>query len=256
MKKLFLAILLILFLTIGSIYAMSPAFLQMIGGGTGGCPPFYNATNVVFSWDGDHDSGTNYACDSAGNPLEGTNTNLTIHTDYGEAGSNGAYVDTHDENLIWTQTEDQYIDDVGPQTVWLRVFISDVPDTAYAIYEGNAGSGANYIGIKISSTNANITGIYRGNSAGDQVYGLAPTTGSFINIGYSWNYNTYDHSVYNGSSWDEDANETLNSLTAAIDAIVIGEDVSEADDAGPGHYTRIDQLVIIDGYEAAIPTGW
>jgi len=57
MKKLIILILL-LFASL-SFAGSNPYILG--SGGVNTCPSFYNATNVVMSWDGDHSSGANYA---------------------------------------------------------------------------------------------------------------------------------------------------------------------------------------------------
>ena len=228
------------------------------GGGASPCPAFYADTNVVFSWDGDHSSGTNYACDHNGNGISGTNSSLTISTSYGESGSNGALIDYLDEYLSWPDTGDQYIDDAGPQTVWLRINISTNPSTNEVwIFEADDGSNDNAIGVNISTT-PSIVGVYRANDVGAQVAATSPGTGSFITVGYTWDASTVpdgDHAADDsGAGWDEDPDELDTSMTGNMTYIRIGELYFENTDSDGIIY--VDRFCIMDGYQASPPTNW
>jgi hypothetical protein len=218
-----------------------------VAAGGSSCPSFYDATNVIISWDGDHSSGTNYLCESDGDAVAGTNTNLPISTDYGESSSNGSLHDTIDERLRWTQTADQYFDNEGPQTLWIRAyFTGTTPTNDIVIFEASDESLT--FDIKQDNAASYIVGTHISNvNAG----GSLSATGSWVNIAYSWDTTEQDHSVYNGSTWEDDNNELVST----------GNDVTEfslgnyikAVASEPTEDVQVTQWALMSGYKAGVP---
>lgn len=220
------------------------------------CPAFYQDTNVVYSWDGDHNSGPNYACNNSGTGIAGTNTNLTISTSYGESGSNGALIDSIDERLEFPDTGDQYINDVGPQTIWLRIYVDALPTSNDIVYfEANHGGTVDYLVMNIAGSNDSQRGEYRGNSVSDTVTGGIPAIDTWIDVAYSWDYTEDDHSTYDGSSWTDDLNEGFNAMTGNLTSFMIGEEYSESSDDATG-IVWVTQFALMNGWKTAKPANW
>ena len=241
-------------LIVSGLYLTANATMIIRGsGGEAGspCPSFYNATDVVFSWDGDHTSGTNYGCDSAGTGVAGTNSSLTISTDYGESGSNAAHYTDSGQYLEWSQTGDQYVDDVGPQTIWMRVYASALPTSDVVFFESVYNT-SNYVQIKVNTAEPEFTGYYR---AAGVIKGAAgnSVTAAWVDIAYSWDKTNQDHSFYNGSTWEDDNNELLDDMAGDFTAITIGHHTTSSNNFDGGKYINIEQFAIMDGYKTGVP---
>ena len=253
MKKLILSTLFILCLSFQAS-AWNP--MVVVSGGGSSCPSFYNATDVIFSWDGDHDSGTEYACNTAGDALEGTNSNLTIHTDYGESGSNGANIDATDKYLTWEDSGDQYIDDVGPQTIWMRVYISATPDDYTVLFE-SVYNADNRLELMIADDLSNFDYYNAGSSPASATHSVL--AGSWIDIAYSWTTPagagtpTGDHSSWGGSTWEDNDNELGYAMASNLPNITLGDNLTGANGPGAGKYINVTQFAIVDGYKSAKP---
>lgn len=238
--------------------AMHPAFLEMIGGGGSSCPSWY--ASCIFSWDGDHDSGTNYACDSSGNAIEGTNSGLQIDTDNGESGSNGALIDAVNEYLTWTDSGDQYIDDDAPQTIWMRIYVSESLDNVTSILESTYdGDNKIYMAVHI---NDETFGYYEGqNDGGSTAYTNAITAalGTWIDVAFSWDTPAGEGTPTgecsaNYGGWKEDLNDLGYVMSNNLNDITLGEnDAASLGPPGVGKYVRVTQFAIVSGYETACP---
>jgi len=250
MKKLILSILFILCLSFQAS-AWNP-FVVVSGGGST-CPSWY--ASAVFSWDGDHSSGTNYGCAADGTPVTGTNSNLTITTAYGESGSNGAHITDVDQYLEFTG----YIDDATPQTLWIRIYISAAPAASVCLFDSYV-DGNNFIRGYVQA-NLIATGGYNGQSAGEQTATSQTTltAASWIDIAYSWGTAagagtpTGDHSYYWGGGWQDDDNELGYAMTSTPTEFAIGEHLIGGDPPGGDDYINITQFALVDGYKASKP---
>jgi hypothetical protein len=232
---------------------------------TNSCPAYALDDNVVFAWNGDHDSGTNYGCSGSAVAVEGTNTSLTITDSYGESSSNGALCDTVNQNLLWADTGDQYIDDVGPQTICARIYIeAGVTSNGLNFFEGSDGTADNHLKMWLNSSDT-TQGRYVGNTNSDFCTGTAATQDDWITVCYSWDQANGDHSFYPGNpededtydatEWREETDELGDTMAANMTEFLIGEyraGGSEDDTAT----IYVDRIVLMDGYEAAPPTHW
>lgn len=272
MKKVFY-VLLVLLITSQLSASTTSRTIDIINMWTAGasgssCPAYYADTNVVFSWDGDHASGTNYGCDNGGTGVAGTNTNLTISTSYGEGGSsNGALIDNVNERLEFADSGDQYIDDDSNQTWCARIYIETAPASSSVFFlEANDGSNTNMLRQYIDTT-PNYQCGYKADASNDYAAGTGPTEDDWITVCHSWNGTVPngDHSAYPGNpgaedvydvtEWEEDANEIDTQMTANLTSFMVGEEYGGgADDASGVIY--VDQFVIMNGYEQAPPANW
>ncbi len=218
--------------------------------GASPCPSFY--ASAIFSWDGDHTSGTNYGCETDGDAVQGTNSGLQIDTDNGESGSNGALVDSLNEYLTWTDSGDQYIDDDSEQTIWMRVYISEAVDDDTSLFESWI-DGENRIILLLHSTDT-IWGVYEADNTYDSTTAGSFPTGSWTDIAISWDYTEDDFSAYEANGgWVDDTNEGFGTMISDLDDITIGENATNMGPAGTGIFIRITQFAIVSGYKTAVP---
>ena len=232
-------------------------FLRALGptmslsGSSGGAPAW--ASSVVFGWSGDMPQGTNYGFDSSGAPVAGVNSALTITTAYGESGSNGAHITDVDQYLEFTG----YIDDTTPQTVWMRIFVSDaVLEGEPTIFEAYV-DGNNLIKIAVQA-NLIVKGatIAQGNSADARTGVVAD--GSWVDVAYTWGTPagegtpTGDHSAYY-VQYDDDDDELGYSIVSTPATFILGEELTAGGSPGDTEYINITQIAIVDGYKAAKP---
>jgi len=248
-----------LFLVLVCVFAYARIGLMVVGSPAAEvanpCPAYYADANVMFSWNGNHTSGSNYACDSAGNPVEGTNVGLGVDAGYGESG-NGVTL-LADDYITWANSGDTYInDDIG--TAWFRVYLSAAPDNevCYGEWRYDADNEMNVI----QGASTSMAGWHQGGGgAADSASGHSVPTGSWANIGYTWDQSTGDnHASYgnSGTGWDPDEADGLDAFAANINEIVLGNRYYNSGDPGSGKYIYIDRFVIMSGYQTALPTNW
>ena len=228
--------------------------------GNGNCPPFYADTNVLFSWNGDHSSGTNYGCKNDGTPVQGTNNNFTISTSYGESGSNGARLDATDKYLSWVTSGDEYINPDTTGTIWLRVKLSAAVDNNCTVFEATYNDSMNNsLEQRIRTGDpGNITVYYSGGGLADNASGTGTAVKEiWIDIAMSWDYPGDDLAAWKANqTWEQDQGDTLNAWAGNVDLIVIGEKIGQQGPAGSGKYIDIDRMAIMSGYMTAKPTNW
>lgn len=218
-----------------------------------GCPAYYADSNVTFSWNGDHNSGTKYGCKSDGSTILGTGS-LTPNTSYGEAGSYGVSLDGTNSIVFATSGDAQIDNDIG--TVWIRFWYTATTN-ASTLFEGSVdGTQADsFAVVKIASTDQ-IAGFWELDGSPVSAYGNGVPTSGWYDIAYSWNWSTtITHSGWglDATGWEEDAAETAGQL-ANFDEIVIGENNYNLN--APTGVIYIDRIAILSTYQAAKPTNW
>jgi len=178
---------------------------------------------------------------------------LTISTAYGESGLNGAHITDVDQYLEFTG----YIDDTTPQTVWMRIFVSDaVLEGEPTIFEAYV-DGNNLIKIAVQA-NLIVKGatIAQGNSADARTGVVAD--GSWVDVAYTWGTPagegtpTGDHSAYY-VQYDDDDDELGYSIVSTPATFILGEELTAGGSPGDTEYINITQIAIVDGYKAAKP---
>ena len=260
MKKLILAL---LFVTCLSFQASALGPMMLLSGSSAeqsSCPSYY--ASAIFSWNGDHTLGHNYACTQDGTPVLADADTATTHTDYGEDGSVGILIDDVTQSLSWDQTVDQYIDDDAAQTICLRIKISGVLTANPKIF--NSDNGSDVIAMDIEATTGTVDGYYYVTTGVDVgAKGNIPTADgtTWVDVAYSWSPNgppmqDGDHSANPGdgvwaSTWEEDAGELDDDQTNDLDNIAIGNPTAE--NPGAGEYIYITDFAIVSGYQQACP---
>jgi len=214
------------------------------------CPSWTSST--IVAWDGDHGSGTNYICTTSESTIVGTNTNLTISTSYGESSSNGSFHDTRDERLTWSQTAGQYADETGTQTLWMRVYITGDPSVDTLIWE-SAYDGSNFINFKIRA-GLQGQGVYSGTTLGAATANCpAIATGEWVDVAYSWDRPSENHSAYNGVSWNDNNGELTLAMDNSPTLFSLGNDIVYMDSTPSTESVRVTQWAIVSGYKTSAP---
>lgn len=219
------------------------------------CPSFYADANVTFSWDGDYAADHNAACDSGGTKIDDSADAIDTHTNYGESGSVGANM-LADNYLSWADSGEQYIDNEGPQTLYMRIYISAAPAGDVTVFE-SWYDGTNHITMEIRAGLKNRA-YYTENPDSDQALAAtAIASGAWATIGYTWDRTALDHSIsYDGTNWTDFLNVTSGTWQAELDDITLGDNNDAGVSPGGADYIYIDRLVIIDGWKQDIPTNW
>jgi len=211
---------------------------MMLGGGVAsagldaGCQ-----AGATFTYNTNHTSGTNYACDSAGAPLEGTLEVATIHDGYLDA-------PTVNDYIVWTVDSSEISSAAG--TLYISVYFDDTGDAApnsdldsnevfEFYYDAN-----NYIDCRSQDTGENLTCRYMANGTeAEAVIGdFDLLIDTWYRIGYTWSIAVTDHELDHAVSavacdgadctglsevWEEDTNELIEDFTTEATTIVIGE---------------------------------
>ena len=217
------------------------------------CPSYYNTAGIILSMD--FENGLN-ACDSSGNTVLFTDSGATIGA-YGETGQ-GLMSDASDEDITFTQTSAQYVNENADQTICMRVNFSGqlsngvaparFHDTGYDdMIELWAGTAAN----------PNLFGGYNVQSGTDAGTAGAsiPGTGNWYTVAYSWQGSAAgsngDHALNPGdngtwaSGWDDEADELVSTMTTAITVLRIGNAWANA----PGNAYYIDAWALVGSYK-------
>jgi hypothetical protein len=243
----------ILLLFSSSAWAVSPGILNGMTYSRSGCPAYFADTNVLLSGDFDHPLGTAYVCNSSGTAIQGTNTDLTIGTSYGENSTNGSTHDTADEGLSIIQSEDQYLDGNAAITIWFRIRLSDTLDQNVRIFEAN-GSSTNRFSIRVYN-NSQINAQFYINVEDVTSDSALAGTGTWYDMAYSFDRPNEDQSINVGDAWSTGDDDELTSDPGGIDEIVIGNDLANQSGTS-SEQVQIDRWVIMSGYKTAKPTNW
>lgn len=197
--KRYLILLLLLFAF--PLYArMMPAMLGRVEVSAGPCSGVTGG--VTFLYNGDHTSGTNYACSSAQAALEGTveGTDTTTSTDY-------AYIPakaTADKYVSWAADSSEVSTTIG--TVWFSVYVVDVNSdtdvdsgTFLEIAYADADNGIRVETVSDSAGAGYIRGSFEGGTTVDLVSLPANSIelATWYRCGYSWQHpgSGNDHAI-------------------------------------------------------------
>ena len=216
---------------------------QVVTGGVANCPCYAGET---LGWNGDHSLGANYACDSAGGDIVGTNNNLdTLDGNYLE-------YNAQDENLALT-VDTSELASTGAWTVWFDVLQVTATGTGmFFEYQYNVDEDKIWI---YSSDAGNIRVLFEGQNNGLEIVehaGGISAADTWISCTGSWDFTNKDMFVEcGGSGGDEDTDTALMlAFTAEPTTLYIGENLSSAN---TGTTTRIRNAAIISGYKTADP---
>jgi len=240
--------------------------LMIVGGSTpatttasADCPTgTYN-----FAWNGEHSSGTNYACFDSGSTAGAYDANggtILIAAGYAQSGSYGLQIDDDNEYFSWT----------NPSTVGTKTIIDDEDFTIYAhmrtagdidvsadanFFESYEDS-SNYIEMLIRASDDYLKGAARGGGAAaeDANSGADVSDGNWRRIGFSCTTSTgYCYvSIDGGDTWNQSASSDYASFTTGCPAVVIGEQTAGGNAASEIH---LDNIYVINSFEAADPMG-
>ena len=256
MKKIIIIAIALCFCAVSSIAWMNVVTVGVgvpSGGGGVDCPSFYES--AILSWDGDYPSDTDTACETDGDSVQGSQSGGDLGTDYGESGSVGFKVDAANEHISYSQTADQYIDDLGAVTIWMRVYFSALPTGDTAIFFAYSAT-SSYVLI-IARSSGEFIGIYRDAATSNSVYSPSSISAeSWVDIAYSYDRASANTHTFNtGGSWKADEADSLSTSTVGnISKIEIGEtDEGASFSMGVGEYYQITQWAIVNGYKAAKP---
>lgn len=206
----------------------------------------------LFAWNGEHASGTGYACEGDGDPVSGTVTGSpTISTAVGEGGADVALMaDAVSKYLSWPDSAGARIDLNGAQTVWMRVYVSATPTGYSRIFTAEYDS-SNYVSIEVTSVRE-IRGQHKIGATTGQVWGTGSiAAGAWVDIAYTWDRPNRNHSVNVSGSWRADETELSTSDGADLTSIKIGPYSSFTMPANEN--TRVTKYAIVSGYKAAKP---
>lgn len=206
----------------------------------------------LFAWNGEHTSGTGYACEGDGDPASGTVTGSpTISTAVGEGGADVALMaDLNNEYLTWSDSGGARIDLNGAQTLWMRVYVSAAPAGSTRLFNAEYDAN-NYIGVNLS-TSLDVVATHKISATAPTAYGAAAiSSGQWVDIAYAWDRPNQDHAVNSNGAWYEDANELASSDGTDITAIRIGPYYGFSMPANEN--VRVSKYAIVPGYKAAKP---
>lgn len=253
MKKFILLIALLCF--IPSAHADLDEVVGVTIAGGEPCPSWY--ASAIFSWDGDHPSGTDYGCETDGDAIQGTNSSLEISQSYGETGTYAAKMDSNDEYLTWVDSGGQYIDVDVAQTICFRAYFSDqAVDGKITYFEAEAETN-HYVFMKMSNLNTITYGYYKaGAGQAWATYSEGDCTGSWLDVCYSWEAARPDGdssiTINGGGAWSEDVDSIDWDMNDPND-ITLGENVVASDTPDGVEYVYIDHFAILSGYEQSPP---
>ena len=183
-----------------SCWAISPAFLGLVGddSGLGSCPSYY--ASAILSMDFNHSSGILVACNTAGAEVTFTDSGADIGA-YGETG-NGLKIDALNEDIYFDQSGGQYFDEDADQTICLRIKKTGTPDNETGLWKADdtATGTDDDAQINIFTDDALYCHWYTQDGADDAVGGNTIDENSWETIGWS----------FEGASIDTDADQTAN----------------------------------------------
>ena len=215
------------------------------------CPSYY--ASAVLSMD--FENGLN-ACDSSGNNVLFTDSGATIGA-YGETGQ-GLLVDASNEDITFTQTSAQYVNEDADQTICMRVNFSGQLSNGVAPARFHDAGYDDMIELWAgTAANPNLFGGYNVQSGTDAGTAGAsiPGTGNWYTVAYSWQGSAAgsngDHALNPGdngtwaSGWDDEADELVSTMTTAITVLRIGNAWANA----PGNAYYIDAWALVGSYK-------
>jgi len=251
----YLTIFLLFFLFSMPVHGMSPAMLmqtQMAGGED--CPDYGTYTSA---WNGDYPSDTDKACYNSGaSQKDGTNTGSgSFSTSYGESGSVGWRYTTDDDNVTYTNSGNDLVDD-AEGTLWIKFRCASSVSALTGLFDLYESSN-NRLTLKLN-TDDKIRSSYIGD--GDDYHetssGTVTCDGSAWNtVGVAWKQNEAgnDHAVSTDDTWgngdDSESDDDLTTMTSDITDVVMGNDAFYGDTENIDY----DQWAILPTYKASCP---
>lgn len=204
----------------------------------------------TFAYNGDHPTGTNYACDSAQAALEGTVVDATVSADYVEYSG-------IDDYIKWTidSSEMSYSAGTLYASFYLVTSAGDCPIIEIYVDANN------YIVCSAYDQDDRIICYFMGSSTvqGHASDNSSTSADTWLRLGYSWQTGADaggKHSISvvaeGAPSWGADSNEDLDDWTSAADSLVLGED-QNPHLAGPNITGRIRNVAIVSGYQGTDP---
>lgn len=228
------------------------AVIFISGSAAGGAPPADCPTGTYdFAWNGDHSSGTLYACLNSG--ISATQStaqsgSYTISSDYGVTGNGIGFTGgtTGDDFIKFGGSVYDSYGSAG--TVWLSVY-PVASDTDKVVGEATV-SGTNYFYLNIMS-NDRIHFYFKATNAAQVANAACTVTiGAWNRIAYSWTIGGDEISVTNdGASWYTAAAD-FTAWPSAPSFVAIGWDTYGASGTDDVY---VDDFYISDGYQAADP---
>jgi hypothetical protein len=201
-----------------------------------------------FTYNGDHSSGTNYACDSASAALEGTNTGATVSSDY-------VVFDAANERIKWTIDSTEL--PRGQGTIFATIYIidddsdTDIDTTDFMEIYIDAD---NNIICQIDGGTDRVVCYYEGDASPQS--GLSSGTAAFdteYRFGYTYDTDagSNEHSISfvtkgSGTSWS-DANDDITEVTSDFNSFVMGE---ESANNGSNEEIRLYDVEIYNTHKA------
>lgn len=255
MKKLIIALIICLISTIASAGMLQQ--LQAViakknsGTGTTGGPPTWAAGNfgtstgqIVYAWDGNAASGTNYLYDSSGSEVEGSLTGASI-----EGTGADAYIEIQadGEYFSWSST----IDHEGPITVFIECTISSAVNASIWEFGGDA---TDHLYMRIRGTNALNSNDRSGATT------VSASASSYASDGTTWNNLGLSHRTDAGDDLAASVTvgvepvqwETINgdvTWAAAESVMLIGSDFEN----GNTVTIHARKFAVIAGWEQSVP---
>jgi len=263
MRKLILA----LFIILGcASLANSGGIISFPGGGAvSSCPPFYNDTNVVLSWDGEHDDGVLNACDAAGDAVLFTDSSsdIAVYDIGGDSTTAKMKMDNTNEKMTYTQTGDQYAKTGTAQTICIDIYELQEPAADVPIFKAYQATDEanNKMWVYIDSNDPyRIAGGFYGGGSYNTAFSATFTYASWEIIGYAYDGVNRDDSANCGDQatwqdgWEEDLDEIDDDGTP-WDTIEVG---SQSVDPTVADAIYIRKWAIVDEYEfdCKTLTGW
>lgn len=206
----------------------------------------------TIAWDGSESTGSDYACDGSGTPLDGTITGaLDINSTDGEGGGDVVLrADAVNEYISWADSGGAKVNLNGAQTVWVRVYISAAPTGQIKFF--NAGyDTSNYISFNVN-TSRQTQSFHRTGATNATIYSTNTiTVGTWTDVAYAWDRPNQSHAVNIGDTWKEETNELVTEQTGNATYIRSGAD--GAFSMAAGENIRVTKFAVVNGYKAAKP---
>jgi hypothetical protein len=215
-----------------------------VAAGGGDCPD----GTYKFAYNGDHSSGTDYACfDSGNSSKQGTETdpgtNITVSEDYIEFDAENAY-------MTWAVAGDDGIDD-QEGTVYFSVYIVDDGGIGTnSIFEsfGTTGSGPY---LKMVTLSGQTIAFIDDDTTNNSTYGATLSGDTWYRVGIAWkvgatpSFSISAVTLGSAHSWADD-NDTLGANAWTPDDITVGDNLAAN---GVVDTVRVADIVIVSTFK-------
>lgn len=256
MKKCLLLIACVALLLPVVLLAMNAQLLSAGGqsvAAAGDCP----SETMLGSWNGGHSTNTSICYNGGASDKALTSqTGVDIGASYGET-DDGVRVDADNEYIRWAISADDLLDD-QEGTCWIRTKLSGASGANMYIWTAEFDID-NVLGVRVNSGGGAITAYYRASATSDTKNSSGgPTTGSFIDIGFTWSISTGTGALcvdLEGGGWECDNNEALDTWDTVPDYLYLGE-VNGPGGGDGGINIDIDKIRCLQGYQQGKPSPW